>query len=228
LTGLRIGSVSDLAGLYVAEKNRLRNDEEQKRLLYVGMTRARENLIVSCAPTSRRSRGSFLAMLDDALDGSIAKAQNSASVPLGSGIVEINVVREDLAAPTRRSRAPDLAKTEPDWQPFLDAWTRRAAAYEQAQRAVAFLTPTFLKHQEETYSEASSERTSSSQRGAPALIIGDLAHRFLQGWDFHSDISNFAAQLNKSIGELLACESPLFSTHALERADYGRHHRCGL
>ena len=52
LTGLRIGSIADLAGLYIAEKTRLRSAEEQKRLLYVAMTRARENLIVSCAPSS--------------------------------------------------------------------------------------------------------------------------------------------------------------------------------
>ena len=65
LTGLRIGAISDLAGLYIAEKTRLRNAEEQKRLLYVAMTRARENLIISCAPSDRRSSGSFLSMLDD-------------------------------------------------------------------------------------------------------------------------------------------------------------------
>ena len=37
--------IADLAGLYIAEKNRLRNAEEQKRLLYVAMTRAREHLV---------------------------------------------------------------------------------------------------------------------------------------------------------------------------------------
>ena len=37
LTGVRIGQISDLAGLYIAEKSRLRTAEEQKRLLYVAM-----------------------------------------------------------------------------------------------------------------------------------------------------------------------------------------------
>ena len=45
LTGTRVGQTADLAGLYIAEKNRLRNLEEQKRLLYVAMTRAREHLV---------------------------------------------------------------------------------------------------------------------------------------------------------------------------------------
>ena len=47
LTGLRVGRTWDLAGLYIAEKARLRAAEEQKRVLYVAMTRAREHLIIS-------------------------------------------------------------------------------------------------------------------------------------------------------------------------------------
>ena len=65
MTGIRIGSITDLAGVYIAEKNRLRKPKNNKRLLYVAMTRAREHLIISCAPSSRRSGGSFLAMLDE-------------------------------------------------------------------------------------------------------------------------------------------------------------------
>ncbi len=77
LTGLRIGQITDLAGLYIAEKTRLRNAEEQKRLLYVAMTRARENLIISCAPSNRHSSGSFLAMLDETLNDAIVDADAS-------------------------------------------------------------------------------------------------------------------------------------------------------
>jgi superfamily I DNA/RNA helicase len=42
LTGTRVGQIQDLAGLYIAEKIRLRAQEEQKRVLYVAMTRPRE------------------------------------------------------------------------------------------------------------------------------------------------------------------------------------------
>ena len=56
LTGLHIGATSDLAGVYIAEKSRRRSAEEQKRLLYVAMTRAREHLVISCAPGIRRAR----------------------------------------------------------------------------------------------------------------------------------------------------------------------------
>ncbi|HEX5691247.1 MAG TPA: 3'-5' exonuclease, partial [Roseiflexaceae bacterium] len=101
LTGTRIGQSTDLAGLYIAEKNRLRNAEEQKRLLYVAMTRAREHLVISCAPANRRSGGSIQAMLDTALGDSIASAEASTRVALGKGRVEIEVVHQSLSAPSR-------------------------------------------------------------------------------------------------------------------------------
>ena len=99
LTGLRIGQTVDLAGLYIAEKTKLRNIEEQKRLLYVAMTRARENLVISCAPANRRG-GSFLDLLDQSLNGAIAAATESTSAQLGNGRVAIEVVKETLTAPS--------------------------------------------------------------------------------------------------------------------------------
>ena len=111
LTGLRIGRTADLASLYIAEKNRLRDGEEQKRLLYVAMTRAREHLVISCAPSGRRSRGSFQAMLDSTLNDSINAAQSSTRVALGRGIVEIDVVHRNLSAP---SHAPAQSQSLKD------------------------------------------------------------------------------------------------------------------
>ena len=140
LTGLRIGTITDLAGLYIAEKSRLRSAEEQKRLLYVAMTRARENLIISCAPGSRRANGSFLSMLDGTLDDRISAAESSQIISLGRGTIAVEVVSENLTAP-RGARAKTAgAKQKHDWQPFIDTWARRAAVYEKARQSAPFLT----------------------------------------------------------------------------------------
>jgi ATP-dependent helicase/nuclease subunit A len=206
LTGLRIGAISDLAGLYIAEKTRLRNAEEQKRLLYVAMTRARENLIISCAPSGRRSSGSFLAMLDDTLNDSIADADASKSICLGSGTVEIEVVSENLTAPSRAKAKSKRVKKKPNWQSFVDTWTHRAAAYEKAQQAAPFLTPTLLKKQEETSTEAGTKVNGQAFRQTSALLVGDLAHRFLQTWPFSSEVNNFEGQLDDFISHALPRE----------------------
>jgi ATP-dependent helicase/nuclease subunit A len=206
LTGLRIGSISDLAGLYIAERTRLRNAEEQKRLLYVAMTRARENLIISCAASCRRSSGSFLSMLDGTLNDSIADAEASKTVKSGNGTVEIEVVSESLTAPSRTKASSKSTKKIPNWQSFVDAWARRKSAYEKAQQAAPFLTPTLLKRQEEASTEAGSKTNGQIFRQTPALVVGDLAHRFLQNWQFASDAKEFAGQLHDFITHALPSE----------------------
>jgi ATP-dependent helicase/nuclease subunit A len=206
LTGLRIGAISDLAGLYIAEKTRLRNAEEQKRLLYVAMTRARENLIISCAPSSRRSSGSFLSMLDGTLNDSIADAEASKTVNVGNGTVEIEVVSESLTAPSRMKVSSKRSKKTANWKSFVDAWARRKSAYEKAQQAAPFLTPTLLKRQEEASTEAGSRINGQIFRQTAALVVGDLAHRFLQNWQFANDVKSFEGQLHDFIAHTLPSE----------------------
>jgi ATP-dependent helicase/nuclease subunit A len=206
LTGLRIGTVTDLAGLYIAEKSRLRSAEEQKRLLYVAMTRARENLILSCAPSSRRANGSFLSMLDDALDSRISAAASSQIISLGRGAIGVEVVSENLTAPRGAQAKTTGAKQKHNWQPFIDTWARRAAAYEKAQQSAPFLTPTQLKRQEEILTEAGDQMINKSYRQSPALVVGDLAHRFLQNWHFGADRKAFERRLLDLIAQALPAE----------------------
>ena len=194
LTGIRIGPISDLAGVYIAEKSRRRSAEEQKRLLYVAMTRAREHLIISCAPSGRRAAGSFLSMLDGALDQAIDSATSSRTVALGTGTLAVEVVSQNLAAPSRASSKTAVRKT-PDWRPFLKTWARRSETYESARQAAAFLTPTLLKRQEEVLTEAGDASRGKSHGHTPALMVGELAHQFLQSWDFSSS-EGFADDLH--------------------------------
>jgi ATP-dependent helicase/nuclease subunit A len=168
------------------------------------MTRAREHLIISCAPSSRRANGSFLSMLDGTLNGCIVSAESSLSVPLGAGTVAIEVVSASLTAPSRAKSRPTATKEKPDWQPFLDTWSRRAAAYEKARQSVPFLTPTLLKSQEEALTEAGD--SGQIYRQTPALVVGDLAHRFLQSWPFSSRVKEFDARLRDFIALALPKE----------------------
>ena len=206
LTGLRIGQIADLAGLFIREKTRLRNAGEQKRLLYVAMTRAREHLILSCAPSNRRSRGSFLAMLDDTLNGAIGAADAAKSVSVGNGTIEIEVVSETLSAPSRSNSKTQRARKSPNWQPFVDTWARRTANYEKAQQMAPFITPTSLKRQEETTTEAGNKVSRRIERQTPALVVGDLAHRFLQNWRFTGESKNFHEHLRQFIDHALPQE----------------------
>ncbi|HVO92918.1 MAG TPA: UvrD-helicase domain-containing protein [Terriglobales bacterium] len=187
LTGLRIGQFSDLPGLFIAEKNRLRAEEEQRRVLYVAMTRAREHLIVSCALPSRRWSGSFLTMLDASVNGQIEDAEVSRTVQVGNGSIAVQIIPQALASPGQSPRNLKVAKKKPDWRPFIDMWKKRQERYAATVDQPAFVTPTLLKQQNDIGKKESRIRRAGLER-EPALLVGDLAHRFLQHWDFAADL----------------------------------------
>jgi ATP-dependent helicase/nuclease subunit A len=206
LTGVRIGQISDLAGVYIAEKSRLRTAEEHKRLLYVAMTRAREHLVISCAPGSRRSAGSFLAMLDSTLDQRISLAHKSETIPVGKGTIEIEVVSAILTAPST-SRKPASPAADVNWQSFMECWRRRADNYASTLQTPPFVTPSRLKHQEQALTEAGDRIDGDVYGRTPALVLGDLAHRFLQRWDFADDLTRFEHALHDWLAHALSTES---------------------
>lgn len=198
LTGLVVNQPLDLAALYVGEKIRRREREEHKRLFYVAMTRARENLVISCAPASRHS-GGFLDLLDGAAGGAISEASETTSVTLGGGRIEIQVTHEQLAAPAGAPAGAQLNKVKPNWQAYVNTWARRASRYKKTQQMTPFLTPTRLKQQEANLAEATAESPRPKLDRDLAIAVGNLAHGFLQHWDFAKEEPRFEDRLNTYI-----------------------------
>jgi ATP-dependent helicase/nuclease subunit A len=206
LTGLRVGPYWDLAGLYIAEKTRLRTEEEHKRVLYVAMTRPREHLVISCAPTTRRSNGSFCSMVGAALGTEIDGISESRVLFVGEGELDIQVVTENLAAPGRLESTAKHPGKKRNWRPYVDLWKRRRNAFEIASRSPVFLTPTLLKQREQELSEATEPSLPITGERTPAMLVGDLAHRFLQSWNFASNPGAFRAPLEALVARWLPRE----------------------
>ncbi len=66
IQGLDFGECSSVGAVVVAEKARAREQAERRRLFYVGMTRARERLVLSGALSKRPVRGALLELLEEA------------------------------------------------------------------------------------------------------------------------------------------------------------------
>ena len=158
------------------------------------MTRARENLVISCAPANRQS-GGFLELLDGTVNGRIEAAQESGRISIGAGEIEIRVSRENLLPPGGSTKSNNF-KEKRDWHGYTSTWARRAAAFERAQQLPPFLTPTRLKQSETGIAEAGNA-TGPKLDQSRALLIGNLAHGFLQDWDFTADPEIFPAELKK-------------------------------
>jgi ATP-dependent helicase/nuclease subunit A len=202
LNGLHIGQTWDLPGVYIGEKARLRNSEEQKRLLYVAMTRARENLVISYADTGRRG-GGFLDLLDEAAGGAISAAASSRRAVIGNGAIAIDVVQETLTAPEGPARRAKAARGRLDWQPFVDVLARRGKEYDNAAQRTPFLPPTRLKAKQKNLAEAAAGARRRGTERDWALALGDLAHGFLQHWEYASDSQLLRRELDDYIDSKL-------------------------
>jgi ATP-dependent helicase/nuclease subunit A len=206
LTGIRVGSFTDLAGVYIAEKNRLRAEEETKRVLYVAMTRAREHLIISSGPSARKLTGNFVAMLDEAAQDQIGRAEQSITLEIGPGRLAVELVEASLTAPRAASSKKKPLPRKRDWQDYMEIWRRRERNHQAALQSATFVTPTSLKRQEQEITEAAVTTQPFAQERTPAMLIGELAHRFLENWDFGGDKNLLRHQLGAFLNASLSAE----------------------
>ena len=207
LSGLRIGDVSSLAGVFLDAKRRDREAYERSRLLYVAMTRPRERLVVSFASggEAKARSDSLLAMLDEATGASLAQAGPGA-IPCGTGEMEVEVVLEDAAANGGPRTA--AARDADDWTWYEDLWRRRWEDCETRNQTPLFLTPTRLKAAGEAAEAAPDQfRVGGTRAGGgverdTALVLGTLAHRVLEHWDFQT------ARVEEDLDEAVARHAP--------------------
>ena len=223
LNGIHVGAFTDLAGLYISEKNRLRAKEEQKRVFYVAATRAREHLIISSGPSANRSNGSFAAVLDDVTADRIGAAAESTVVAIGSGELELEIVEAALTPPGPAKSKKHTSEKKSNWRPFVETWARRGDAYAAAIKTPVFVTPTFLKAQEQDL-EAAPQVTQLSQPRTAAMVVGELAHRLLESWDFTQETAAFADRIEPFLDRWLPAD--MQQEHARIQADLGQMFGC--
>jgi ATP-dependent helicase/nuclease subunit A len=145
-------------------------------------------------------------MLDEALNDQIGKAAQSTLVEIGPARLEIELVEASLTAPGPATSKKNPADRKSNWQTYIDTWQRRRQIYEAALKTPAFLTPTSLKRQQRELSEAAATTQRVAQGRTPAMLIGELAHRFLEGWDFGSDKKLSSGQLGHFLSTWLPRE----------------------
>ncbi len=179
--GINWADHSSLGAVLVNEKARLREEAERRRLFYVGMTRAKERLILSGGWPSRPSKGTFLDLLREAATGEIGET-DVPTLHIGPVAVAQVVLTGDERAPRRRRQAPHKLQASGDWAAVAGKWTQRDRAWEAWRAAPIHLTPTGLAKSGERGSKESSARAGSD--AARSRLVGTLAHRLLQHWDF--------------------------------------------
>jgi len=200
--GLRLGDRCTLGGVYAAEKLGARLEAERRRVLYVGMTRAKERLVLSGALTRRQSPGSFLALLTEGIgegviDGFITKTV----IPAGVGKPARGGRKKKDAAPLR-----DLKGFEARWRAREDRWAR-------CRERSLYLTPSQLEWEGAPPGVPLPHPLQGAPQGvthttSPALAsaIGSLVHKVLENWSYRDEIKVMLEQLNEHVDRWLPDE----------------------
>lgn len=156
--GLRLGEggVQNAAMAVLAAEEKVRQKAEELRVLYVGMTRPKERLILLGGPGSK---GTFAGLLDDA-----------GALP-----------RRTLPAPEQDRRSLPRTVLEgfrlPEGEAFAKAWEARRKREEALSKAPLFLRPSAA-------GEDASESGERGPRSARAALLGSLCHAVLERWDY--------------------------------------------
>lgn len=200
--GLSLGRHRSLGSLLVQHKMRLREDAERRRVLYVGMTRAKELLLLSGGATARSVGETVFELLRDIGTGEIGDRSTEA-VTIGASRIPQRVV----TAPERkrlRRRADSVAgATSIDPQEIALLWERRTARWKESGERARHLTPTGL---DKRATLARGEPIAVRPEPAIGRLVGVVTHRLLEHWDFSRDPSGLTAQVGAVLRSVLGPE----------------------
>ncbi|MGH7165658.1 MAG: PD-(D/E)XK nuclease family protein, partial [Nitrospiraceae bacterium] len=189
--GVTLGNRCSLGTVLVGEKFRAREEAERRRVFYVGMTRAKERLVLSGGLPSRPSRGTFLSLLQEVADSAVGELDQE-TIRVGEASFEQAVIRATDRVPRRKKHAPATLAPAADDTALRRRWEQRDQAWAAASATPRELTPTLLMKREHTPARPSKP---SAEGPGQARLIGTLAHRVLEHWDYTDDPAKLAERV---------------------------------
>ncbi len=182
--GMSLGERGTIGSVLVKEKLRIKEEAEQRRVLYVAMTRAKERLILSCGVPDRPHRSSFLGILREAADSPIGSMENR-EIRIGEMVLPQTIVSQtDPIAGKNLKRLPNKLNDPPNMDGVWKQWDLRERRWNSANSMKRFLTPTSLSDSDNRIVPSRREESLANPQGR---VIGTLAHSILESWDFTSE-----------------------------------------
>ena len=200
--GLSLGRHRSLGSLLVQHKLRLREDAERRRVLYVGMTRAKEMLLLSGGMTARSVGETVFELLRGIGTGGIGDRSTEA-LTIGAGRIPQQVVAAPERKRPRRRVDRVVGTTAIDPQEIALLWEMRTIRWKETRVRARHLTPTGLAKKADV---VRGEPTAVRQEAAIGRLVGVVAHRLLEQWDFSRDPSGLSAQVGTVLRSILGSD----------------------
>ncbi len=204
--GLAVGPHQTLGYARVQEKLAEREKAERRRVFYVGMTRAKDLLLMSGGLTSRSAGETALKWLEDIADGEIGNPDTK-SVRIGASSVTHRLVYAPARKWPRRLPATDEAGPAVDASSLARLWQERTARWNAVRAGKSHLTPTAL------HEPVSAEHGDRARRGVSrdlSRLVGVATHRLLEEWDFKLPAGGLLQRIGPTLDHVLP-----FNTHHL-------------
>lgn len=190
--GLSLGGRHTFGSVFIHEKLKMREEAERRRVLYVGMTRAKDLLLLSGGVTGRSSGENVLGLLQDIGEGAMGVATTQ-TLTIGASSIPHHVVEAPERKRPRRSAVAASTVAAIDPAVITGLWQARTAAWMQARATPRQVTPTGMQQQAEP---AGFYPAPSGKDPEVSRLVGVLTHRLLERWDFAKD----PARLTEHIG----------------------------
>ena len=197
---LQMGGRSNLGAVLVDMKMAAREEAEQRRLLYVGMTRARDLLILSGGQTTKPGHDTVLSLLGEAIadEGGLSTADQ---ICIGSSRLTRVITPATVAARLRRQVPLSTMAPRPALGPILIRRHARQVEWEQRRTTSRQLTPSSLAGGRP---EAVLSRTATARDADLARLIGVCAHAVLEQWDFTRPRAEICTVIEQTICRYVA------------------------
>lgn len=197
--GLSLDRHWSLGSLLGQHKLRLREEAERRRVLYVGMTRAKDLLLLSGGSTTRSVGETVFDLLRNVGTGEIGTASTEA-LKVGCSAIPHRVIRApERKRPRRRMDRADSAALI-DHEKVAELWKIRTVRWTEIRQTPHHLTPTTRGKQ---MASAIRETTQVRQDVEIGRLAGVVAHRLLERWDFLQDPSGLHAQVASALQAIL-------------------------
>ncbi len=191
--GLDLGDHCSLGAVLVAEKARTREQAERSRLFYVGMTRARECLVLSGAVPRRRARGALIELLEQATGTELGRSDQS-DIPAGHAGLRQTILQSEDRPPSRPRAQSVVLETGLTDASLSAHWAQREQQWNVQMAMPLVVSPTDF-HSSPTPVMKSEPGT--TRRTGLGQTVGTTAHRLVQYWDFNRDASAQLALINR-------------------------------
>jgi ATP-dependent helicase/nuclease subunit A len=199
--GLSLGSRRTFGAVVARAKFSVREEAERRRVLYVGMTRAKDLLVLSGGVGTRSAGESMLGWLQEIAQGAVGDRATE-HVRIGTSTIPHRVVPSPGRKWPKRTLSAIGTVDSLDQDKIAELWKERSTRWDQVRRTPRRLTPTSLV----TRSDHPAAETRDRAHQEVGRLVGVAAHRLLERWEFDQAPDRLLDRIGPAVQASLAPE----------------------